>query len=345
MNSIHLCANNLKSIKGGIENFRNSIYLKTINLDRNKLSSLYGLFCHNNGQNPLQNMTTLKLAYNQIREISAVDLNCMSNLRELHLQFNKIAFINLNSFAKLKNLKLLYINDNPFLPYPNMLNGLQNSLEHLSINFKKKIGFEKAIEMILLESRMHKLVTIDLSSSVFKKVNINLKDFLITSIKLVKLICYDCNINSVNFKYDNNRRSKYLNSYNSRLCSQNVNRSITFDFNYNEAKDCKTDQVKNKEFLNEQTNNSHNFLKLLVSFVQVENYYCKKFNIRGYQHVSWYNNYMKTVLMNTKNDLVHKKYLCSLIGYSRSDLVKHSSALIHLNYTFVFCIIKILIYS
>lgn len=337
LNNIQLCTNNLKSIKGGLENFANNINLKTINLDRNKLTSLFGLFCSNfdSTKNPLQKLTTLKLAYNQIKEISGSDLNCMFNLRELHLQFNKIGFINFNSFAKLRNLQVLYINDNQFLPYPNMLNGLQNSLEHLSINFKRKIQFEKAIEMILLESQMHKLHTLELSSSVFEEVTINLEDFLFTSNELVDLLCYDCNINSIVFRYNhqNRIRSKYVHSYKTHICNDNFNRTINFDFNYNEAQDCQ--EVKVKKWTN-------NFLKPLISFIDVKNYYCKTFNIRGYQNVPWYSNHMKMAFNQTKTNSIHKRNLCSLIGYSRSNFVRHNGLLNHMIYYFVFCITKIL---
>ncbi len=170
LESLLLSSNNLQHIRGGFRNFARSGQLRLLNLNKNSLRTLTSLFCQKKQPTGLTNLRILHFSSNKINQISSEDLNCLHNLQELHLSDNNIKFINLGSFEGLSNLKELKINKNPLIPYPDMFRGVQRSLKHLFISFGTHFykRFDKALEVLVLDSGMVNLETLDMSGSVFE---------------------------------------------------------------------------------------------------------------------------------------------------------------------------------
>ena len=327
LETLQLCGNSLRHISGSLDNFKHNKQLKMLNLDLNKLKTLNDMFCLNSASNYLDNMNELHVAWNSISEIFSMDLSCLRGLEKLYLQYNNINSIHLAAFKHLNKLKLLQINNNPLMPYPNMFNGLQYSLESLIINFnvaecKSKIEFEKAIEIFMLQTQLKQLRTLDLSDSVFETLSINVADLLLTESSLRTVVCLNCNMKRMGLKYhvsnkdsfkytlyssNKSEQLEFVDKYRTHICPRKTQQLIEFDFKYNQILDC--DQITWATH-NKTEDTRFYYIKTLSKFITIKNFECKAVSKRGSQLLNWHGFYSKYLAEESGNSYL-RRLICS----------------------------------
>lgn len=235
LEDLQLCSNDIEFTNGMRENFRFASKLRVLNLANNKLKSIEKLLCS------LKNLNTLNLASNEIEKIEANDLNCLSNLNELYLQSNRLNSIEFGLFGNLTSLRVLRLEDNPgLLRISPVLNNLHNTIEYISMNVKEE-KFEEIVDNIVLENELINLKTLNLSHSVFSKSHLNLATLLLNKNNIRNLICHNCSIRQLSYKYDfRNFKSNEANSrYILFACERELNHyTINIDLNSNKLDDC-----------------------------------------------------------------------------------------------------------
>jgi Leucine-rich repeat (LRR) protein len=315
LENLQLCSNEITKINGGLQNFKSNDQLRILNLENNLLSSIGQLFCDNKKQaDYLRNLQTLNLASNKLTHLNQHDLGCLFNLQELYLNSNKLNTIGVGTFKKLGHLKLLTLNDNSDLGQsPSMLDGLEGSLRHLTINFRNseeeaeressEVGeykFDKLIDYLIVSNRLRLLETIDLSGSRFHRgVYVNVASLLLTSNSLKTIKCHNCSIKYLKYKYElsenqhflpenveqmeTNEFDKYYKMY---ACYRELNeRVITIDLgglNQSTMGSCEWSSMSFRDEIdvnfNYNLSNCFNkriyFIQQLARFIRVANFYC-----------------------------------------------------------------------
>lgn len=323
LTNLQLCSNELSKIEGGRENFKYNNKLRELNLEANRLTSLADLFCDPTAteSNYLPSLRVLNLGSNQLTRLNKFDLACLYNLEELYLQMNKLKTIGPDTFRNLTRLRILHLQNNVDLIHsPAMFVGLENSLVYLAINFHQelksdaddndvehearselvtvhKYEFDKCIDYLLVENNLRKLETIDMSESKFRTAYLNLAHLLLTQNRLRVIICFNCSIKHLKYKYEMNENylpnhylpenidqielTRFEDKYKVNTCERELNgRLITVDLNYNRMGVCYSGELRDEIDVNIKFNltNCFNkrilFIEKLTRFVSVKNFHC-----------------------------------------------------------------------
>lgn len=322
LEDLQLCSNNIEFINGMGENFRFTSKLRVLNMANNKLKSIEKLFCS------LKNLNTLNLASNEIEKIEANDLNCLANLNELYLQSNKLNSIEFGLFGNLTSLRILRLEDNPgLLRISPILNNLHNTIEYISMNIKEE-KFEEIIDNIVLENDLINLKTLNLSHSVFPKSHLNLATLLLNKNNIRNLICHNCSIRHLSYKYDsrNFKPNEANYRYKRYACERELNHNtINIDLNSNKLDDCHLSGNKHKS-----ENLSSCLAEKLVGLVNIGNLYVCKDESRMFRNF--------TVINKCKSQLIdcslYYKRVASKWVFSGTDALFTNVFLIFLHLIF-----------
>jgi len=290
LETLLLSANNLHTIRGGFKNFARSSQLKLLNLDKNSLRSLTGLFCQQS-QPGLASLQVLHLSSNSIEQISSVDLSCLYSLQQLHLSKNNIKFVSSGSFENLASLRELRVDRNPLVPYPNMFSGVQGSLRHLSISvgthFDKR--FDKAVEVLVLDSGMAHLETLDMSDSSFETLAIDVVQVVVTTRNLRRFVCHRCEVKEVFLRVGREEGEAELVG---RTCAVEATRKIEIDLKDNKISECASVCFSEREC--KSVAGESGLARRIVRYVlvggllEIRNFQCTTVGVRGHQGVkSW----------------------------------------------------------
>lgn len=217
----------------------------------------------------------------------------------------------MRSFEGLDNLRTLHINNNPLVPYSYMFNGLGNSLTHLRINLNsykcniKRIRFNSILRDIILDGKLSNLKRLDLSSSSFTQMTIDVGE-LLAKTKLESIVCNNCSIQSLYFEFKEDRDQ----DDNFNICDLHT---VSFDLGSSLVNDCgEIGFSKREKYFNASGSERHaNFVRLLSEKVRIENFYCRSSNIRGYQNISWYTYYLRNVLNKNSNVFKRTSEVCT----------------------------------
>jgi len=292
LQTLLLAANNLHTIRGGFKNFARSSQLKLLNLDKNSLRSLTGLFCQQSQkQQGLSSLQVLHLSSNIIEQISSLDFSCLYSLHQLHLSNNNIKFVNSGSFESLASLRELRVDKNPLVPYPNMFSGVQGSLRHLSISvgthFDKRL--DKAVEVLVLDSGMAHLETLDMSDSSFETLAIDVVQLVVTTRNLKRFVCHRCEVKQVFLWVGREEDEAELVG---RTCAVGKLRKIEIDLKDNKISECASVCFSEREC--KSVSGESGLARRIVRYVlvggllEVGNFQCTTVGVRGHQGVkSW----------------------------------------------------------
>jgi hypothetical protein len=152
MISFTVSSSGLIQIDGEIFNGINN--LTTLNLTRNNIREI-----HSSTFEHLGNLISLDLSFNKFENFEETVLNSLKNLESLNLSSNKIFMLPKGFFAKLFNLKSIFLSDNRLVKLPNNLFAANHQMEIFYADHNKLQFIDRKI------FKQMKNATIDLSEN------------------------------------------------------------------------------------------------------------------------------------------------------------------------------------